>query len=48
LRYLRSQGIPADQIRAVACGESRPIDTNSTATGKARNRRVEIVVRMKP
>ncbi len=48
LRYLRSQGIPADQIRAVACGESRPIDTNATSTGKARNRRVEIVVRMKP
>ena len=47
LRYLRNQGIPADQIRAVACGESRPIETNSTATGKARNRRVEIVVRMK-
>ena len=47
LRYLREQGVAADQIRAVACGESRPVDTNSTSAGKARNRRVEIVVRMK-
>lgn len=47
LRYLKGQGIPADQIRAVACGESRPIDTNATSSGKAKNRRVEIVVRMR-
>jgi len=47
LRYLKGKGIPADQIRAVACGESRPVDSNSTASGKAKNRRVEIVVRMK-
>ncbi|MFI4912844.1 MAG: OmpA family protein [Sedimentisphaeraceae bacterium JB056] len=47
LRYLKDQGIPSDKIRAVACGESRPVDTNSTSSGKAKNRRVEIVVRMK-
>jgi chemotaxis protein MotB len=47
LRYLRDQGIPADQIRAVACGDSRPVASNASASGKAQNRRVEIVVRMK-
>ncbi len=47
LRYLKDKGIPANQIRAVACGESRPVDSNATASGKAKNRRVEIVVRMK-
>ena len=44
LRYLTDRGIPADNIRAVACGESRPVASNATTSGKARNRRVEIVV----
>lgn len=44
LRYLVDRGLPKDQIRAVACGESRPVASNSTASGKAKNRRVEIVV----
>ncbi len=47
LRYLTKKGIKANMVRGVACGSSRPIDTNKTAAGKARNRRVEIVVHMK-
>jgi chemotaxis protein MotB len=47
LRYLTNKGIPGDRIRAVACGESRPVASNSTAAGKAKNRRVEIVVHMR-
>jgi chemotaxis protein MotB len=47
LRYLTSKGMPADQIRAVACGESRPVASNASAAGKAKNRRVEIVVHMR-
>jgi len=47
LRYLVKRGIPEDKIQAVGCGESRPIVSNSTANGKARNRRVEIVVHMR-
>jgi len=43
-RYLIKRGIPDDKIRAVGCGESQPIASNATASGKARNRRVEIVV----
>lgn len=47
LRYLIGKGLPPQQIRAVACGESRPVAPNTTAAGKAKNRRVEIVVHMR-
>lgn len=47
LRYLVNKGIPPRQIRAVACGESRSVASNATAAGKAKNRRVEIVVHMR-
>jgi chemotaxis protein MotB len=46
-RYLIKQGVNDDQIRAVGCGESRPIASNSNATDKAKNRRVEIVVNIR-
>ncbi|MBN2315401.1 MAG: OmpA family protein [Sedimentisphaerales bacterium] len=46
-RYLIQRGIAEDLIRAVGCGESRPIASNSTSSGKAKNRRVEIVVHIK-
>jgi len=45
--YLTKQGIPEEKIRAVGCGESRPIASNANATGKAKNRRVEIVVHIR-
>ncbi|MHC4074708.1 MAG: OmpA family protein [Planctomycetota bacterium] len=43
-RYLIQRGIPENEIRAVGCGESRPVASNASSAGKARNRRVEIVV----
>ncbi len=46
-RYLIQRGLPEDKIRAVGCGDSRPIASNSTAGGKAKNRRVEIVVHVR-
>ncbi len=46
-RYLIDRGIANDDIRAVGCGESRPIASNATDSGKKKNRRVEIVVRMR-
>lgn len=46
-RYLIQKGIAEDKIRAVGCGESRPVASNSTTSGKAKNRRVEIVVHVR-
>jgi chemotaxis protein MotB len=47
VRYLIDRGIPKDTIRAVGRGESQPVAPNDSASGKAKNRRVEIVVHMK-
>lgn len=46
-RYLMKRGVPDDKIRAVGCGAARPVASNATASGKGRNRRVEIVVYMR-
>ncbi len=46
-RYLIQHGIPEKQVRAAGCGAARPIAANTTAAGKAKNRRVEIVVNMR-
>jgi OOP family OmpA-OmpF porin len=40
--YLESQGVAAGRIEAHGLGESNPIADNSTAEGRAENRRVEI------
>jgi len=42
--YLVAHGVPANRIRAEGLGESRPVADNSTAEGRANNRRVEIVI----
>jgi len=46
-RYLIARGIDDKLIRAVGCGETRPIVSNATTSGKAKNRRVEIVVHIR-
>ena len=38
------RGIHADRIEAEGRGEKEPIDTNDTEEGRARNRRVELVI----
>jgi len=42
--YLASRGLPSERLRAVGLGESRPVAENSSAEGRANNRRVEIVI----
>ena len=46
LRYMIDQGIAPDRIRAVGAGEARPVAPNTSSSGKAKNRRVEVVIHM--
>ena len=47
VRYLVERGMPKDRVRAIGRGDSQPIASNATVSGKARNRRVEIVVHVR-
>ncbi|MDQ2067440.1 OmpA family protein [Xinfangfangia sp. CPCC 101601] len=42
---LRGAGVPAARLAAYGRGEDQPVASNLTADGKARNRRVEIIIR---
>ncbi|MGY6269290.1 OmpA/MotB family protein [Achromobacter denitrificans] len=43
-RYLTARGVPSDTISAQGFGDARPVASNSTPEGRAKNRRVEIVI----
>ncbi len=43
-QHLIAQGIPAEKIKAVGLGSSRPVADNDSPEGRANNRRVEIIV----
>mgnify|MGYP002640433398 CR=1 FL=1 len=43
-RHLISKGLNADNIESIAMGTTHPVASNGTKSGKAENRRVEIVV----
>lgn len=42
--YLMTQGIPPARINIVGLGESEPVASNETASGRQLNRRVEIAI----
>ena len=42
--YLVRQGIPPQTVQSEGFGESRPVTTNDTASGRQQNRRVELVI----
>ena len=43
-KYLIDGGIPADQIRVQGVGQDRPVADNKSSAGRAKNRRVEIIL----
>ncbi len=47
VRYLIGRGLDPKLVREVGCGEARPVASNTSVQGKAKNRRVEIVVHIK-
>lgn len=42
--YLSSRGLSSSRFEIVGMGESQPMDTNETASGRANNRRVEFAI----
>ncbi len=46
-RFLEARGIERSRIAAVGYGENHPIETNATPEGRARNRRVDVIVARK-
>ncbi len=44
LRYLSRGGVSSGQLRAIGYGATRPLAANNTETGRAQNRRVELVL----
>ena len=43
----KKYGIPQERMVAAAYGEYRPVADNATAEGRARNRRIEIIMSRK-
>ena len=44
LRLFNAMGVNASQLTAIGYGDTRPVETNATAEGRARNRRVSILI----
>jgi len=43
--YFISNGVNADRLTTVGYGESKPVDVNTTAAGRANNRRTEVTLK---
>lgn len=44
VRYFEANGISSDRLRAVGYADTRPLQPNDTAEGRAQNRRVELTM----
>ncbi len=44
LRLFNDGGVGAERLTAIGYGETRPVETNTTVEGRARNRRVSILI----
>ncbi|TFH86714.1 flagellar motor protein MotB [Billgrantia azerbaijanica] len=45
LRFLTELGVASERLRAVGYADTRPLESNATAQGRAANRRVELLLR---
>ncbi|SDK59234.1 OmpA/MotB family protein [Billgrantia gudaonensis] len=45
LRFLTELGVEAERLRAVGYADTRPLESNDSAQGRAANRRVELLLR---
>lgn len=48
IRKLGELGVPYSRLKAIGYADTIPIDTNSTAEGRSRNRRVNIIIHVSP
>jgi outer membrane protein OmpA-like peptidoglycan-associated protein len=44
VRYLVAAGIDAGRLESIGLGAARPVGSNATSAGRARNRRLEFVI----
>lgn len=44
VRYFEANGISSERLRAVGFADTRPLESNETAEGRAQNRRVELTM----
>lgn len=44
VRLFAEQGVPASRLVAIGYADNRPLDTNATLDGRARNRRVNVLI----
>jgi chemotaxis protein MotB len=42
VRLLAKRGVPASRLVALSYADTRPVDSNATPEGRARNRRIDI------
>ena len=42
---IKNEGFSKDRMRPIGFADTKPVATNSTAAGRAKNRRAELVVR---
>ena len=42
MTYLTTNGVAAQRLQSIGFGETKPIESNMTAAGRAANRRVEV------
>ncbi|MDE1168428.1 MAG: OmpA family protein [Pseudomonas sp.] len=48
VRYLQNNGVQGERLQAIGYGDTRPLADNGSPDGRARNRRVEIVLQSEP